>query len=136
MTSNEKLVIRAIIEGHKCPNRERYLQQLEKCKVVLRKDTGCGFFYTLRVDGFARTGEEFQLPHFGAEVTGVQYGIGFILYIKDGWLHKLEGFTYEGDMPKDWADKILAFTRGEHILSPLPDNLVPLSEETKQNGQS
>jgi hypothetical protein len=38
---------------------------------------------------------DFKLNNVYAEIDGLQYGAGFLLYIKDGMLDMLEGYCYE-----------------------------------------
>lgn len=41
-----------------------------------------------------------------AEIQGVEHGAGFILFVDDGYLDSLEGFTYVGP----WPDQLGAYT--------------------------
>jgi hypothetical protein len=37
----------------------------------------------------------------GAEIEGVRHGVGFVLFIQDGRLDCLEGFTYDDPWPDE-----------------------------------
>ena len=70
--------------------------------------TGVGFFTTLTVPDEAPTlGESFTCA-FGdvhVELDGREEPVGFVLFVKKGMLHKLEGYSY--DLP--WPQEILGF---------------------------
>ena len=38
----------------------------------------------------------------GAEITGLRHGAGFVLFLVDGSLHTLEGFTYDEPWPDSY----------------------------------
>jgi len=95
---------------NKCPtDREVFLQQLRNCQVVSRENTGCGFYTTLKVDSHVLPSEskERQLVQ-GAHVScpELEHGAGFILYIQDGYLHMLEGYTFVDDQ---WPENVSSF---------------------------
>jgi hypothetical protein len=41
-----------------------------------------------------------------ADIDGLEHGVGFILCIEDGYLHMLEGYTFEGP----WPDRIITYS--------------------------
>lgn len=58
----------------------------------------CGFYVDFKVaDGEERLGmrETLTLGNVQAEIPGLQYGMGFILWIRDGVITSLEGYTYD-----------------------------------------
>jgi hypothetical protein len=62
--------------------------------VISRQNTGAGFFTHFAMDGGSTT----ELPdlldlHVEAEINGIQDGLGFILWTKNGQLDFLEGYT-------------------------------------------
>ena len=65
--------------------------------------TGVGFFtfFTIppevpRLDVKGRR----VFSDVGAELEGVEHGVGFLLFVQDGQLDNLEGFTYDGPWPE------------------------------------
>ena len=83
--------------------------QAELAKVALRKMTGVGFFTTLSIPNNPRQidGQSLQLRNVVAEISGLKHGAGFVLFVEDGVLDLLEGYTY-GDEP--WPKQITSFT--------------------------
>jgi hypothetical protein len=67
-----------------------------KVRVTARKNTGAGFYTTLDVsprspvDGVAS-----PVGNVGAAIAGLEHGMGFLLWLRDGHIHKLEGYAYE-----------------------------------------
>ncbi len=77
--------------------------QLESCQVSRREFTGHGFFTNLKVDrsvGPAPTRRpRVQICDVGGKISGLKYGAGFVLFVTDGYLDLLEGFSYEEPWP-------------------------------------
>ena len=72
-------------------------RQLERAVVVTRENTGSGFFTTIAVpadiqqlDAPRVLGYETQ-----ARVHGLEHGLGFVLFMKDGRMHLLESHTWD-----------------------------------------
>lgn len=86
--------------------REIVLAQLALTTCASRDYTGVGLYTELRVDRAApmldtapRTMGEMPKGH--AEHPELPAGAGLILWIKDGYISCLEGYTYEGSWPQD-----------------------------------
>ena len=85
-------------------------QQAEVASVVSREFSGVGFFTELSVPPDA--------PHLpdgtsidpitgvGADIAGLQHGAGFVLFLAEGRLEMLEGFTYD----EPWPDSYESFS--------------------------
>ena len=80
----------------------RLLQQYDTAKIVSREFTGCGFF-----TDFSISNETLALPGNGnielgclGELEGVEHGVGFILFVRNGIITVLEGFVYTGAWPE------------------------------------
>ena len=72
--------------------------QQANVQVLARENTGAGFYTTFAVGaGRPLAGTSSPLGDVGATVTGLQHGMGFMLWLKNGWLHQLEGYTYGED---------------------------------------
>jgi hypothetical protein len=76
--------------------RDALERQFEAAAVVDRENTGVGFFTTIavradvpRVSSPSPLGRE-----VGAKVDGLDHGMGFILFMEEGHMQTLEGFTY------------------------------------------
>jgi hypothetical protein len=76
--------------------RDALERQFEAAEVLDRENTGVGFFTRIgvradvpRVASPSPLGRE-----VGAKVEGLDHGMGFILFMEDGRIRTLEGFTY------------------------------------------
>lgn len=71
-------------------------RQLAAASVMERENTGVGFFTTIGVADDAPPvsgpGELGNATH--ARIAGLAYGLGFVLFIKGGRLHLLEGYAF------------------------------------------
>jgi len=78
--------------------------QAEHVVVSSREMTGVGFFTRLVVEGTEAiaSGPSFKLGDVNGTANNVQHGLGFLLYVKDGVLSALEGYTYD----EPWPDEL------------------------------
>ncbi len=73
-------------------------RQLERCRVASRETTGVGFFTTLAIapdiePAPVRPGR-MSLGDVKGDVDGLEHGVGFVLFVENGVLDVLEGFSY------------------------------------------
>jgi hypothetical protein len=102
----ERAVLTKLFEGEH-PALLALRRQLEVATVMSRRVTGSGFFTT-----FALPSETPPAPvkkaRFGdveARIVGLKYGAGFLVYVDDGELHMLEGYSYE----ELWPESVQSF---------------------------
>ena len=78
-------------------------RQLEASVVAERENSGGGFFTTMRVADDAPAVESPSVlgdcTH--ARISGLEHGFGFVLFMKGGRLHMLEGFAYGPESTHD-----------------------------------
>jgi hypothetical protein len=83
-------------------------RQLSIAKVASRKMTGVGFYTT-----FTLPPETLRAPVrpgklcFGdveAKLPALRNGAGFVVYVEEGMLHMLEGYTYDEPWPEQTGD--------------------------------
>jgi hypothetical protein len=78
-------------------------QQLRLSRVARREMTGAGFYTYLEVAAtaprLATPTRQRTVSGVLAEIEGLQHGAGFILFIVDGLLDNLEGFSYDEPWP-------------------------------------
>ena len=89
-------------------NLQTIKQQLAVANVAGREFTGKGFFtnFIVPVDAtIKRDLPNMELTGFNAEFPNLEHGAGFILFIRDGVVSWLEGFTYD----ENWPDKTDGF---------------------------
>lgn len=95
-TELETAVLHAIFA--ETPDLRNELEsQFKTAKVIARENSGVGFFTKISVSEDvppvacpSPLGRE-----IGASVQGLDHGMGFVLFLKDGRLRTLEGFTYD-----------------------------------------
>lgn len=83
---------------------ETVRQQLSHATVAKRKFTGVGFFTEIALPADAPVRRDLPSTHIGdvgAEFPRLQHGAGFVLFIRDGVVSMLEGFTYDEPWPTD-----------------------------------
>ena len=120
-------ILQALLSGDEdCLKTLR--QQAEAASVKSRQMTGVGFY------------TEFQIPATAPRVAGlptckigdvngtaenVKHGLGFLLYVKDGVLSMLEGYTYDDPWPDEVRGLALTYTNdGHRNLGNLAENRV------------
>jgi hypothetical protein len=103
-TPLEQAVLSAICEEH--PNDRAAMEaQLSTATLRSRENTGAGFFTYLDVKrvGISPIGGPRLRDGPNAKVEGLQHGMGFILWFKEGYADCLEGYAYAGSTTKvDW----------------------------------
>jgi hypothetical protein len=72
--------------------------QLAAATVTERENSGAGFFTTIRVpEDPPRVNSPKVLGHeTHAHIRGMEYGLGFVLFMRDGALDMLEGYALAG----------------------------------------
>src|ERR1700675_3240531 len=88
-------------------------QQAKQLQVSSRKMTGVGFYTEFvvpsevpRVPGRPT----FKLGDVNGTADNVKHGLGFLLYVKDGALSMLEGYTYDEPWPDDVRGLVLTYS--------------------------
>jgi hypothetical protein len=81
--------------------------QLATATVRTRELTGVGFFTYLDVprDAVDPVEGSGDLGDVFAGVDGLKHGAGFAVFVRDGYLEELEGFSFE----EPWPEKIGGF---------------------------
>ncbi len=103
MTPLESAILHAFLSGD-MPALAALRNQAAAASVRLREFTGVGFFTHFEVPADVPRlpfRGRFVLSDVGADVEGTEYGAGFVLFVEDGVLDCLEGFTYTGEWPAD-----------------------------------
>ena len=92
---------------------EKLERQVAASVVTDRENTGHGFFTSIAVGADA---PRVAADHLGktthAKVVGLDPGMGFVLFLKEGLLHTLEGYAFSPDdtTPLDLADLEFSIT--------------------------
>ncbi len=81
-----------------------------------RELTGVGFYVTFSVAPGAPRLDDGKSLHFGdvkAEIEGLQRGAGFVLHVRDGAVHQLEGYSYDERWPANAKRFRLSYIGGD-----------------------
>ena len=126
----EREVMKAIIAEN--PEISELLEkQYRSAKVVSREFTGVGFFI-----GFDVTDKNSRLPEYPNNALGrvqakfkeLEYGVGFVLFIREGFIVTLEGFTYDEPWPENIEGYVLEevwnYASNSTILGMMTDNIL------------
>ena len=88
-------------------------QQLARATVKERRFSGVGFFTDFDVPPDASVRRDLPNMEIGgveAKFPGLQHGAGFVLFIRNGVVRMLEGYTYD----EPWPDKTDEFELSRH----------------------
>jgi len=104
LTPLEADVIQALIDAH--PDQGGLiLSQLEQATIASRRKTGLGFFLNFAVSSTTLfEPADFELNDVYGEIAGLEYGAGFLLFIRQGKLAFLEGHAHDEDWPATIGD--------------------------------
>ena len=97
----EKAVLEKLLEGS-IPLLVELRRQCEACTIKDREFTGVGFFtdFSVPEETHKKVGLNLVLGDvFGDDIPELQRGAGFMLFIEDGILTCLEGYSYEEPWP-------------------------------------
>ena len=87
--------------------------QVATAGVRKRENTGGGFFTYFDIDrttpGIGERKPRGMRDGPFAQVRGAAHGMGFILWLKDGYADCLEGYCYSNDDTKGWDLENLSF---------------------------
>jgi hypothetical protein len=95
-TPLEQAVFAAICEMHP-EDRPALTAQLSNATLRGRENTGAGFYANFEVDraSSATIGGERWRDGPSAKIDGLAHGMGFILWLKEGYADCLEGYSYD-----------------------------------------
>jgi len=89
----EKSVLEQILRQAPCNQIPLLREQIDGASVVSRKNTGVGFYTELRIGKTARPIEAKVIGDVRADIEGFDQPMLFLLFLRDGLIHKLEGAT-------------------------------------------
>jgi len=88
-------------------------QQAKQAQVSSRQMTGVGFYTEFAVPSDVPRvpgRPTFKLGDVNGTVDNVNHGLGFLLYVKDGVLSMLEGYTYDEPWPDEIRGLVLTYS--------------------------
>lgn len=105
--------------------------QLDSAEVSSRELTGVGFFTHLKVDRSVERAPtprpRIQVLYVGAEISGLERGASFVLFVSDGYLELLEGFSYDEPWPPEISEFSLHY-EGPRTEDPATDAVRDLAD--------
>jgi hypothetical protein len=114
LTPFEREAIATILRGDH-PILAQLRAQAAMCEVSKRELTGVGFFTSLTVPAVVLSAPVSKRLHLGSDVhvsmDGVPHGAGLVLFVEEGRLAVLEGYTYDDPWPDEVAN--YAIVKGE-----------------------
>jgi hypothetical protein len=88
-------------------------QQMKEVQVSSRKMTGVGFYteFVVAPEAPRILGRRaFKLGDVNGTADNVSHGLGFLLYVTEGALSMLEGYTYDEPWPDDVRGLVLTYS--------------------------
>lgn len=118
LSTFERDVLRVLLSGDDA-GLEILRLQCDSAHVVSREYTGHGFF-----TGITTAADVPRLPYrgsvrfgdIGAALAGLEHGAGFLLFIDDGLITMLEGYSYDEPWPDSPEQFDLFYLEGERDL--------------------
>lgn len=98
-------------------------KQANKGRLVSREYTGAGFFCIFEVPTdvpSAIAGSDFHFGDVNACIDGLQHGAGFVVFVRNGRLHMLEGYSFDEPWPQALNSFVLSYQIEPRNLK-LPD---------------
>ena len=93
--------------------------QFANARLCERELTGVGFYCYLQIPTEAPSltdHRDIEVHDVVAQISGLQYGAGFVLFVRDGQIRTLEGFTYGEDWPDEIGGFELAYINKPRVL--------------------
>lgn len=111
----ERAILEKLFDGVH-PALRSLRHQAELAKVVSRRFTGAGFFTSFELPNALPAASvpsaKIRFGDVGANIPGLQHGAGFLVYVDDGKLTMLEGYSYD----EKWPERVENFEL--HYLDP------------------
>jgi hypothetical protein len=112
LTGFQRAVLDKILAGDH-PALAVLRAQAASARVVRSEYTGAWFwvFFEVADDApvLSTSIEDFHLGDVQAHVEGLNHGAGFVLFVKEGRLDNLEGYSYDEPWPEVIADYTLGY---------------------------
>lgn len=109
LTPLEKAVMDSLLAG-KHPILAALRAQLQAAAILKREFSGVGFFTTFKLPDpyppLPSVSKNMEIGDVTAEIPGLEGGAGFILFVREGGLDFLEGYTFGTE---EWPKEIKKF---------------------------
>jgi hypothetical protein len=89
----------------------RLRRQVIQSKLKKREYSGVGFFCEFEIEPNAPSVDlDVEIGDVQAAIPGLAHGAGFVLFIRDGRITTLEGYTYDELWPDSIGKFVLSYT--------------------------
>ena len=109
----ESAVLQKLLDGDH-PVLVALRGQLPGLSVKERKQTGTGFFTEFSTAAAASPAPlvsgKLRFGDVQATINGLKHGAGFLLYVDQGLLHFLEGYSYEEPWPEQVCEFVVKYS--------------------------
>jgi hypothetical protein len=122
-TPLERAVIEMFLAGE-LPALRTLSEQFKASRPLKREFTGVGFFTYFDVPASAPRviyPDRVSISDVDASIDGLQNGAGFVLFVREGTLQMLEGFTYDQPWPREIDKFSLQYSKVPRDLSALAE---------------
>ena len=112
----EKILMKMLLSGDdEVLNKLR--KQYEVAKIESREFSDAGFYTSFLVENrndLCIMNKSFHIGDVDGNVDGIEGAVGFVLYVKNGYITLLEGYTNAVDTwPKSYDNIVLSYDSGE-----------------------
>lgn len=114
----ERAVLEKLLTGEH-PILVTLRAQMESGRLAGRQQTGVGFHCSFEIPPEAPTvsSRDFEVDDVIGELQGLAHGAGFVLFVRNGRIDTLEGFSYDEPWPKEMRNFSLTYQRDPRELS-------------------
>ena len=114
----ERAVMEKLLDGEH-PMLAALRAQAQSGRLLGRERTGAGFYCSFEVPPEAPAVEprDFEIDDVNGELHGLAHGAGFVLFVRDGRLDMLEGFSYDEPWPQAVSQFTLTYQREPRELT-------------------
>lgn len=130
LTAFERAVLEKLLDGED-PVLAALRAQLDSCEVSSREFTGVGFYTNLKVhrsvEPAPTSRRRIQVLNVGAKISGLERGASFVVFVTDGYLDFLEGFSYDEPWPPAISEFSLLY-EGKRAEAPAVDAVRDLAD--------
>ena len=120
MTRLEIAVLTKLFSGNH-PVLGALLKQVHSAAVCSREMTGAGFFTYFDLPNDVLSADmkpgKVQFGDVDAIIPGLEFGAGFLVYIQDGRIKMLEGYSYDEPWPMEIMEFELRFSAEERSVA-------------------
>ncbi|WP_136479695.1 hypothetical protein EPD62_002195 [Acetivibrio thermocellus] len=112
----EKKLMKMLLSGDdEVLNKLR--KQYEVAKIASREFSDAGFYTSFLVENrndLCIKNKSFHIGDVDGNIDGIEGAVGFVLYVKNGYITLLEGYTNAVDTwPKSYDEIVLSYDSGE-----------------------